>query len=98
MRDSIAPRSYVDSRSQALSGSQAWLCKARSYIARIKPREEHMRYPLIAGRKRLGPHRLSLFSGPCMARAIMQRDRGARIQALTRAGAMATRHSHVVEV
>ena len=30
--DSAAPRSYIDSRSQAFSDSRAWLCKARSYI------------------------------------------------------------------
>ena len=34
MRDSVAPRSYVDSRSQAFSDSRAWLCKS-------KPREEN---------------------------------------------------------
>ena len=32
VRDSAAPRSYVDSRSRAFSDSQAWPRKARSYI------------------------------------------------------------------
>ena len=32
LRDSVAPRSYVDSRSQTFSDSRAWLRKARSYI------------------------------------------------------------------
>ena len=32
VRDSAAPRSYVDWRSRALSDSRAWLRKARSYI------------------------------------------------------------------
>ena len=32
VRDSVAPRSYVDLRSQAFSDSWAWLHKARSYI------------------------------------------------------------------
>ena len=65
---------------------------------RIKPRDERVRYLLVAGCRRLGPRRLpdrSLFSGP---RAITQRDRKARIRALARAGAMAVRHSHVMEV
>ena len=45
MRDSAAPRSYVDWRSRAFSDSRAWLRKARSYI---KPREERVRYLLVA--------------------------------------------------
>ena len=32
VRDSAAPRSYVDWRSRAFSDSRAWLRKARSYI------------------------------------------------------------------
>ena len=32
VRDSVAPRSYVDLRSQAFFGSRAWLRKARSYM------------------------------------------------------------------
>ena len=32
VRDSAAPRSYIDWRSRAFSDSRAWLRKARSYI------------------------------------------------------------------
>ena len=45
MRDSVAPRSNVDSRSH--SDSRARLRKARNYII-IKPREERVRYLLVA--------------------------------------------------
>ena len=38
MRDSAAPRSYVDWRSQAFSDSRAWLRKARSYIGKATGR------------------------------------------------------------
>ena len=61
MRDSVALGSYVDSR-RAFSDSQAWLRKS----TRLKPREEHVQYLLVAGCKRLGPRRLpdrSPFSG-----------------------------------
>ena len=88
MRDSVAPRRYVDSRSQAFSDSWAWLCKSTQ--DKVTGRER-VRYLLVAGRKRLGPRRLpdpSPFSGLRMARAITQRDREARIRAHARAGAM----------
>ena len=53
VRDSVALGSYVDSRSQAFSDSRAWRRKSTQ-----KPREERVRYLLVAGHKRLGPCRL----------------------------------------
>ena len=53
VRDSVAPRSYVDSRSQAFSDSWAWARLEAKLLHRIKPRKERVRYLLVAGRKRL---------------------------------------------
>ena len=47
--DSVALRSYADSRSQAISDSRAWLCKSAWDKATGR---ERVRYLL---RKRLGP-------------------------------------------
>ena len=52
VRDSVALRSYTDSRSQAISDSRAWLCK--SAWDKVMGRER-VRYLLVTGRKRLGP-------------------------------------------
>ena len=85
MRDSVALRSYADSRSQAISDSRAWLCKSTWDKATGR---ERVRYLLVAGRKRLGPRKLPI-DPPSQdpARAINQRDREARIRAHARAGA-----------
>ena len=86
VRDSVAPRSYVDSRSHF--DSQEWLRKARSYIGQDKAtgRTRAVFARCVLDRVEFQIDLSSRESGPPrMARVITQRNREARIQALARA-------------